>query len=201
MLPGSAAEQAGIRVGDRLVALDGMALDGDWEKMVAAVQASQGRPLQVTLQRRDGGRESVTLTPRQDAASGEWKIGLASQPDRDWMQSLRYVRHVGPVDAIGMAVAQTWQTSALTLKMMGRMLTGAVSPSNISGPITMADFAGKSVGAQTATTKEAIVTDQRSLTRIASARPTGLPTTSATGRSSAGPSTLVLTQPFILVSP
>ena len=147
VLPGSAAEQAGIQVGDRLVALDGMALDGDWEKMVAAVQASQGRPLQVTLQRRDGGRESVTLTPRQDAASGEWKIGLASQPDRDWMQSLRYVRHVGPVDAIGMAVAQTWQTSALTLKMMGRMLTGAVSPSNISGPITMADFAGKSARA------------------------------------------------------
>ena len=46
-----------------------------------------------------------------------------------------------------MAVAQTWQTSALTLKMMGRMLTGAVSPSNISGPITMADFAGKSARA------------------------------------------------------
>jgi regulator of sigma E protease len=53
------------------------------------------------------------------------------------------VRH-GPIDSLGEAVARTWSTSVLSLQMLGKMLVGEVSLKNLSGPITIADYAGQS---------------------------------------------------------
>ena len=53
------------------------------------------------------------------------------------------MRH-GPIDGLVRGVVKTWEVSWLTLKMMGRMLIGEASLSNLSGPLTIADYAGKS---------------------------------------------------------
>lgn len=56
------------------------------------------------------------------------------------MTEVRY----GPIDAAGRAVRQTWETSAFSLAMLGRMMTGELSWKNLSGPVTIADYAGQS---------------------------------------------------------
>ena len=56
------------------------------------------------------------------------------------------VRH-GPAVALALAAAKTWETSVFTLKMIGKMLVGEVSWRNLSGPVTIADYAGQSAQA------------------------------------------------------
>ena len=50
---------------------------------------------------------------------------------------------LGVVEGLTKAVRQTWETSVLSLKMIGRMFTGEVSWKNLSGPVTIADYAGQ----------------------------------------------------------
>jgi regulator of sigma E protease len=72
------------------------------------------------------------------------RLGLMAKAgegeDFEMMTQVRY----GPVDSISKAVTQTWDTSILSLRMMGRMLTGELSWKNLSGPVTIADYAGQS---------------------------------------------------------
>jgi regulator of sigma E protease len=144
VVPGSVAEAAGLRQGDRVLAIDGRRVD-TWDELVAAVRASPERELRLRVGR---GAEEFELALRPEAAqqNGErfGRIGAAPQIDPEAMKGLvTLVRH-DPVSALRLALARTWETSVFSLKMLGKMVTGEVSWRNLSGPVTIADYAGQS---------------------------------------------------------
>lgn len=143
VMPGSAAEHAGLRPDDHIVALDGMALES-WVELVEQVRARPGESLTLTLIRDQRTLETV-LVPQEINENGErfGRIGVAvAEPTALRSQLFTTVRY-GPIEGLTRAAGQTWDTSVLTLRMLGRMITGEVSWKNLSGPVTIADYAGQ----------------------------------------------------------
>jgi regulator of sigma E protease len=139
VLPDSAAERAGLRQGDRVLTWQGKPLAQAGE-LIRAVRASPGADAVLGIER-DGKALDVKVkldaVPGQDGASAG-KLGAAlSQAVK--MELVRY----GPVEALSRAADQVWSTSALSLKLLGKMLVGQASLQNLSGPLTVADYAGK----------------------------------------------------------
>jgi regulator of sigma E protease len=139
---GSPAQHAGLQPGDRVLAVDGQPVE-DWAALVEWIRAHPDARAQLQVLRNG---ETLTL-PISIGAVGEGtarsgRIGAGVDVDPDLWQDLRAVRKYGPLQAIPAAVVQTWDLSVLTLKLMGRMLTGEVSWRNVSGPIQIAQYAG-----------------------------------------------------------
>jgi regulator of sigma E protease len=78
-----------------------------------------------------------------DAGEAEGRLGAQIGVDAEAWQGMRTTRQLGPVAAIPAAVAKTWEVSALTVRLMARMVTGEVSLRNVSGPIQIASYAGQ----------------------------------------------------------
>lgn len=143
LIAGGAAGAAGLRVGDEITAVDGSAVTSA-KGLVDAVRAHPGKPMTFTV-RRDGALMNVTLTPAAEVDSAEaggarvGKIGaaLASQVDS---VTVRY----GLFEAIGRGAQRTWDVTAFSVRMFGKMITGQASLKNLSGPVTIADYAGRS---------------------------------------------------------
>lgn len=138
ILPDGAAMQAGLREGDVIVSVDGAPVS-DGLALVELIRSSPGKPLTVTGLR--GQQEfSITVTPEahtvKESSFGRIKAEVPMAPEM-------VVISDGPLTALGKAVKRTWDTSVLTLKMLGKMLIGEVSWKNITGPITIADYAGQ----------------------------------------------------------
>lgn len=142
--PGSAAAAAGLQPGDVVVSINGRAIDS-WADVVQTVRAAPGVPLLFEYER-GGTTATVEITPAPIASGGReiGRIGAAvadSGLDRDnLLITVRY----GPLPALGKAVEETWDKSLFSLRMMGQMITGALSWHHISGPVTIADYAGQS---------------------------------------------------------
>jgi len=130
------AARAGLRKGDRIVAIDGAPVS-DGAAMVETIRKSAGRALELTIVR---GREERTLsvTPVVAQHNGQ-EIGRIEAP----LQPELVEVSAGPVGALGKGVEHTWEMSVFTVKMIGKMLTGEASFKNITGPITIADYAGQ----------------------------------------------------------
>ncbi|TBU77677.1 RIP metalloprotease RseP [Pseudomonas daroniae] len=141
--PQGPAQAAGLRVGDRLLALDEQPLV-DWQDLVDRVRGLPGQSVSISLER-DGQRLDVpvTLASRGEggAASGYLGAGVAAA---QWpAEMLREVSY-GPLEAIGEGASRTWTMSVLTLDSLKKMLFGELSVKNLSGPITIAKVAGAS---------------------------------------------------------
>jgi len=141
---GEPAELAGLRIGDKIVEVDGQPVD-DFADFVAAIRARPGLSTQLVALR-GGARLAFTLVPKTVVEEGKsiGRIGLGTSAGAgggfpDWMRS---VERYGPFAAVGPAVRETWDKSALTLRFLWRMVTGDVSTKNISGPINIAQYAG-----------------------------------------------------------
>ncbi|MGB7988822.1 MAG: RIP metalloprotease RseP [Candidatus Methylophosphatis roskildensis] len=138
------AERAGLVVGDRLTVVDGKPIE-HWMDVVTAIRAAADREIEIEFRRADETR-SVRLTPTEVEENGRrfGRIGIGPQEtdfDRSWlMTTVSY----SPIDALSKAVHTTWETSTFSLSILGRMLTGDVSWKNLSGPVTIADYAGQS---------------------------------------------------------
>ena len=136
----SAAEQVGLQAGDRIVAVNGEPID-DWMQMAHVVRENPGKLVSLEIER--AGRHFVVQVrpDRIESREGDYgRLGAtaeASPSARELLVELRY----GPLQAIGMAVDRTWALSALTVRMLGKMLIGRASFENISGPITIAQYA------------------------------------------------------------
>jgi regulator of sigma E protease len=147
------AARAGLRRGDRVLAIDGRPVVEALavvEAVRAAVVAGPGgteqpRTLDFTVER-EGRSLQLQVTPRllrQDTREGPRTLGrIDAQPGQPPEKVL--VRH-GPVDGLLLGAERTWEVSVLTVRMLGRMLIGEASLKNLSGPITIADYAGQSV--------------------------------------------------------
>jgi regulator of sigma E protease len=140
----SAAADAGLLSGDEVLAVDGQAI-GNWSDFVHIVRGSPGKPLSLDLLR-DGQQITVTVTPASVDEQGQevGRIGVAvSDGDRSRAELMVTVSY-GPLAALSKAIGETWDKSTFTLLMIGKMITGEVSWRNISGPVTIADYAGRS---------------------------------------------------------
>ncbi len=144
VIDGSAAQRAGLAEGDRVVRADGAPVD-TWEALVNVVRARPGQVLRLVVER---GETTLPIDVVPEAvAAGEARIGRigagprmpAAQADAMTVR----VQH-GPLASLGKAVAKTWDISAFSLRMLGRMLVGEISWKHLSGPVTIADFAGQS---------------------------------------------------------
>jgi regulator of sigma E protease len=144
VLSGSPAEQSGIQVGDTIKALNGVAID-DWESLVKIIKSSPATPLKIELLR---GNQVLTkqVTPKKIKENGEEKgqIGAGVLIDEKSFADALVLTHYSPSQALLMATKKTWETSIFSLKMIGNMLLGQVSIKSISGPVTIAGYAGQS---------------------------------------------------------
>jgi regulator of sigma E protease len=143
VVSGSVAERAGLREGDRIVAIDGEPVRS-WDAMVAVVRASAGKPVGLEVDRA-GTERVVTVVPEASGKEGEriGRIGAGPKVDPAQLKDLMVEVHYGPVQALGHAANKTWDMSVFSLRMLGKMLTGDVSWRNLSGPVTIADYAGQ----------------------------------------------------------
>ena len=136
--PDGPAMQAGFQEGDQILAVDGMPVN-DGVALIELVRASPGKALHMRLLR--GTQElELTVTPlareQEGKTIGQIQVQIPVAPEMVTASS-------PPLAALGKAVQRTWDSSVLTLKMLGKMLIGELSWKNISGPITIADYAGQ----------------------------------------------------------
>jgi len=147
VVAGSAAERAGLAAGDRVLRADGAMVE-NWDDLVGRIRARPGAPLRLLLER-EGRRLDVEVVP--DAVnSGEARIGRIGAAPRippGYAEALTIRVQHGPLDSLAKAVAKTADISAFSLRMLGRMLIGELSWKHLSGPVTIADFAGQSAQA------------------------------------------------------
>ncbi len=142
LAPRSAADDAKLRVGDVVTAIDGDEIFA-FNEMVDAVQAAKGEPLNLTVWR-DGDILDVTLAARETAERQEdgsfeniYRIGIAGTffftPATDFL---------GPWPAFKFGVAQTWDSITGSLAGLWEMITGGISTCNLSGPVAIAQASG-----------------------------------------------------------
>jgi regulator of sigma E protease len=144
ILPGSPAERAGFQAGDRVVTISGQAI-ASWSEFMSHVAASPGKLLVFEVER-DGRRIEIRATPERagdDAKRGRLGVEAGAQVKREYERMTTTVRY-GPLDAIPKAAHKVYDLSVFSIKMLGRMIVGDVSWKNLSGPITIADYAGQS---------------------------------------------------------
>ncbi|WP_350023649.1 sigma E protease regulator RseP [Pseudomonas protegens] len=141
--PKGPAQAAGLKTGDRLLALDGQSLN-DWQQLVDWVRVHPDTKIVLHVER-DGAQIDVpvTLASRGESKAPNGYLG-AGVKAVDWPpQMLREVSY-GPLEAIGEGARRTWTMSVLTLESLKKMLFGELSVKNLSGPITIAKVAGAS---------------------------------------------------------
>ncbi|MDT8408312.1 MAG: RIP metalloprotease RseP [Wenzhouxiangellaceae bacterium] len=145
---GSPAERAGLREGDRIVSINGQQVTG-WQDIAALIpSAAADQPtIQLGILREDRNRK-ISVTPEK--SDGRLVIGIRPpEPDdatRRMAERGFTVLQFGPVAGLGEAFEETWKLTSGTLGMLGRMVTGKASLSNLSGPITIAQMANSSAG-------------------------------------------------------
>jgi len=144
VVAGDPAAVAGMLSGDLVVGANGQALDS-WETWVDIVRANPGVPLAVEIER-DGRRVHLTLTPARERADGveHGRIGAEVRIPDDLGPMPIGLERYGWAEAIGGAVQRTWDMSVTTLKFLGKMVSGEASVRNLSGPLSIAQYAGES---------------------------------------------------------
>jgi regulator of sigma E protease len=139
----SAGGRAGLRPGDRILSVDGQPVVNmmDFQSMVSS---APGRDISIEVERGGSRLRIVAAVARvmeQGRPIGRLGVMLA-EGTRVWPPGLLATRRSGPVDAVVLGVLKTWDMSSLTVQMLWRIVTGQVSAKNISGPISIAEFAG-----------------------------------------------------------
>jgi regulator of sigma E protease len=148
VLPGGAAERGGLQANDEIVTINGEAVRR-WDQVVATVSGNPGRELAFVVKRDAAVMVRIAVMPDAVLDNGEriGRIGAAPRIDRGAMLKYEVEVRYSPVASFGKALERTWDTSVFSLKMLGKMLVGEVSLKNLSGPITIADYAGQSAQA------------------------------------------------------
>jgi len=144
VVAGGAAERAGLRAGDRVTHADGGRV-ADWGAVVQSGRSHAGAVLGLAVER-DGSQLRIDVVPDtvNEGGSRVGRIGAAPRiPAAETERSVVRVSY-GPLDSLAKAAAKTWDISIFSLRMLGKMLIGEVSWKHLSGPVTIADYAGQS---------------------------------------------------------
>jgi regulator of sigma E protease len=144
LVAGGPGAKAGLQVGDLVLAVDGEPV-ATWMAFVAKVREAAGRSLRLEVDR-GGVNATVDVFSEAISESGRkvGKIGVAVAETEASKRDVRTFVRYGFVEAGRRALVETWDKSVFSLVMMGKMLTGEVSWKNLSGPVTIADYAGQS---------------------------------------------------------
>jgi regulator of sigma E protease len=142
--PRSAAQNAGLQAGDRIVKIDGNLLN-NWQTLVLQIRDNPGKPLVLDVERR-GILLSLTLIPDTKSVGENRSEGFAGVIPKVIPLSDEYktIRQYDPLTALYHAGDKTWQLMRLTVNMLGKLITGDVKLNNLSGPISIAQGAGVS---------------------------------------------------------
>jgi regulator of sigma E protease len=136
---GSAAEKSGLHEGDRVLEINGRPLSSA-RALVERVRAAPDTELSFLIER-DGSRRTIDVRPARITDQEGKTIGRIGAEISDRPQLIEV--HYGPFEGLRLAFARTWDTSIFSLHMLWKMVTGAASWKNLSGPITIADYAGQ----------------------------------------------------------
>lgn len=149
--PDSAAAEAGIYRGDRIVRIAGEEVPSwNWVGYLVQEHGQAGVPLPVTVER-DGAEIDLLISPRKESTgvfSSRLLLGISNQEISDeqraaWERSSVLMQY-GPLEGLQSAFGETWRLTSATFGLLGRMLTGSASVKNLSGPISIAQFANSS---------------------------------------------------------
>ena len=143
VLDNSPAAKAGLTVDDKIISIDGVAVE-NWQGMVDYVSIRPQQLLTLSIKKLDGTQQEVEITTELKEANGQklGRIGISNKPlviSDDRFVDVSY----SPFSALTKGIDSTWQMSVLTIRMLWKMLKLEISPKNISGPITIAEYAGK----------------------------------------------------------
>lgn len=143
LVAGETAESAGLKAGDRVLSIDGREV-GSWSELVDYIQRHPATLVEMRISR-DGAERPIKLIVGQ-TNQGEQTVGrIGAGPHvpeglfDDYRVEVRY----GPLEAVTMAAVKTGDMSLFMLKMLGRMVIGEISVKNLSGPISIAQTAGR----------------------------------------------------------
>jgi regulator of sigma E protease len=144
VVPGGPADKAGLLAGDRVLSIDdATVIDGGSLRATIMASGRDGvaRPMRWRVDR-SGRTVELTVTPNivPDGAKTVGRIELIPGQPFETV-TVRY----GAFEGLAQGASQTWQMSVMTVKMLGKMLIGQASLKNLSGPLTIADYAGQSV--------------------------------------------------------
>jgi regulator of sigma E protease len=133
-----------LKPGDQIVSVDGVEV-AQWQDVVAAVRARPAQRLELVTDRA-GTRMNVSVTTDAvtEGTRSIGRIGAAPRTDPEALRAAMTEVRYGVGESLVRAVAKTWETSLFSLRMLGKMLLGQISLKNLSGPITIADYAGQS---------------------------------------------------------
>lgn len=142
---GGRAQAEALEPGDRVLAVNGESIS-NWFELVDFIRNAPEQTLQLTVQR-NGAERSVSVTPEARTGESGETIGFvgAGVEAITWPEEVLRDVSYGPVAALPVALTETWADTRLTLVAIKKMFTGLLSPTNLSGPITIARVAEASV--------------------------------------------------------
>jgi regulator of sigma E protease len=144
LIEGGAGERGGLLAGDRITLADGIPMTS-WKDWVEFVRARPDQVISLELERNN---KNVTLELKTDSRREGGmiigRIGAYPHIDKEAAAAMRVMVRYGPLASLAQALMKTWNISVLTLRVLWKLITGEASLKNISGPVTIAEFAGVS---------------------------------------------------------
>ncbi|MCL4133271.1 UNVERIFIED_CONTAM: hypothetical protein GTU68_045455 [Idotea baltica] len=144
VVDGDPAALAGMQSGDRVVSVDGQSIE-NWTDFVLAVRPNAGKQLAMVIER-DGQTQNLVMTPAAVTVNDETigRVGVSVDQSTNVIDKSRVTVKYPVGTAFVKALQRTWDMTTLTLRMLGKLVTGQASLDNISGPISIAQYAGQS---------------------------------------------------------
>jgi len=142
---GGPADVAGVRAGDLVTAIDGERI-ADFPALVEAISSRPNREVVVEFVRA-GSASQLTVRTVADIIDDGREIGrirVQTPPPPSWPESMVTQHAYGPLESLVLATVRVWDMTVLQAKFFARMLVGQVSLKNLSGPLSIAEFAGQS---------------------------------------------------------
>ncbi len=152
LVAGGAGERGGLRSGDQVIMADGTAISY-WSQWVDYVRKRPEQLIRIQVLR-DGRELMLELVPEKTTDNGQQigRIGAYVRlPSEEQRATMRVVVRHGLLDALPAALEKTWSVTTLTLRTLWKMVTGVASVENLSGPISIAKYAGQSAAIGLAT--------------------------------------------------
>lgn len=143
----SPAEVAGFMADDQIIEINDQSIT-DWRDVIRIVSSQPGKVLNVVVSR-EGNSKLLQVIPDSIIQDGKTvgRMGIVQKTGAKYPDEMQVVHGYTLFESVPKALSRTWENSALTLKMIGKIFTGDISVKNLSGPVNIAVYAGHSANA------------------------------------------------------